>query len=588
MTTSASSALSGEVATKNSQISAIKEDADPRADSERASSAGVSYYGHSDAWRSNFLTRARDEEVAVEAISVGPRGRHGVEIASSCARSSADIHVPPPPNDVPVPGFVEYLLASVPRPEHEIEREYDVAFGPSAAKHLAEVERDLALAMATPLPPDSEDEEAASIHEGAKATPPRSDGDDGDTAPRPSGESVHNALRQPDVVRHVLGHDGVLTVGEGAFDTPSTSDAESDATIFSEEVMSEDATREDQDRRVIFGDDSIGIVLRRGWRLGGKGSGVVFKVASLDVPPCWVDEHMADRCAPSRQQVEAYDDRLMSKGLPRVFGKSDWGTTVEKGSGGSSSSPPGPQATVQPGQPQQKRQVGRGGRRRRRGRRPRAGRGQAPPGAGDGDGTPSGVRAASAATCSAQPHICRLQLSSVVALAPIFQAWGAGFWSRGGAPDGGLDTLPEEQKQEIKEAFDLFDTDGSGSIDSKELKVAMRALGFEPKKEEIQKMISDVDDDGSGTIEYEEFLKMMTHKILNRDPKDEILKAFRLFDDDETGKISFKNLKRVAKELGERMTDEELQEMIDEADRDGDGEVNEEEFLRIMKKTNLF
>lgn len=54
------------------------------------------------------------------------------------------------------------------------------------------------------------------------------------------------------------------------------------------------------------------------------------------------------------------------------------------------------------------------------------------------------------------------------------------------------------------------------------------------------------------------------------------------------GKISFKNLKRVAKELGERMTDEELQEMIDEADRDGDGEVNEEEFLRIMKKTNLF
>ena len=49
--------------------------------------------------------------------------------------------------------------------------------------------------------------------------------------------------------------------------------------------------------------------------------------------------------------------------------------------------------------------------------------------------------------------------------------------------------LTEEQKQEIKEAFDLFDTDGSGTIDAKELKVAMRALGFEPKKEEIRKMI---------------------------------------------------------------------------------------------------
>jgi len=48
------------------------------------------------------------------------------------------------------------------------------------------------------------------------------------------------------------------------------------------------------------------------------------------------------------------------------------------------------------------------------------------------------------------------------------------------------------------------------------------------------------------------------------------------------GKISFKNLKRVAKELGENMTDEELQEMIDEADRDGDGEVSEEEFIKCV------
>ena len=81
---------------------------------------------------------------------------------------------------------------------------------------------------------------------------------------------------------------------------------------------------------------------------------------------------------------------------------------------------------------------------------------------------------------------------------------------------------------------------------------------------------------------------MMTGKMGDRDSPEEIRRGFKLFDDDETGRISFRNLKRVARELGENMTDEELQEMIDEADRDGDGEINENEFLRIMKKTSLY
>ena len=81
---------------------------------------------------------------------------------------------------------------------------------------------------------------------------------------------------------------------------------------------------------------------------------------------------------------------------------------------------------------------------------------------------------------------------------------------------------------------------------------------------------------------------MATPKMQSRDTREEIMKVFALFDDDQTGAISFRNLKRVANELGENLTDEELQEMIDEADRDGDGEINEDEFLRIMKKTSLY
>merc|ERR1712086_384445 len=152
----------------------------------------------------------------------------------------------------------------------------------------------------------------------------------------------------------------------------------------------------------------------------------------------------------------------------------------------------------------------------------------------------------------------------------------------------GKTSLDDSEKAEIKEAFDLFDTDGSGNIDTKELTIAMKALGCEPKPGEIEKMISDVDDDGGGTIGYDEFLKMMTHKILNKDPKDDMLKAFRLFDDDQTGSVSFKNLKRVAKETNQTLSDDELQEMFDDADKDQDGVLNEEEFLAMMKRLALF
>ena len=81
-------------------------------------------------------------------------------------------------------------------------------------------------------------------------------------------------------------------------------------------------------------------------------------------------------------------------------------------------------------------------------------------------------------------------------LTPFFQQFPNLPWQASKAKGGSKNKkfeLTEEQKQEIREAFDLFDTDGSGTIDAKELKVAMRALGFEPKKEEIKKMISDID-----------------------------------------------------------------------------------------------
>lgn len=88
----------------------------------------------------------------------------------------------------------------------------------------------------------------------------------------------------------------------------------------------------------------------------------------------------------------------------------------------------------------------------------------------------------------------------------------------------------------------------------------------------------------------------MSHKYADRDPSEEILRAFKLFDEDGRGKISLKNLKKIAKELGEGLSDDELQAMIDEFDKDQDGYstifsliiVNEEEFMGIMKQSTNY
>merc|ERR1711959_453991 len=99
----------------------------------------------------------------------------------------------------------------------------------------------------------------------------------------------------------------------------------------------------------------------------------------------------------------------------------------------------------------------------------------------------------------------------------------------------------DKEKEEIKECFELFDADNSGMIDASELRGAMEALGFKPKKDEIKKMLADIDKDGNGTIEAEEFLTLMTAKMSTKDAKDDMIKAFSLFDDDGTGKITLKN-----------------------------------------------
>ena len=135
---------------------------------------------------------------------------------------------------------------------------------------------------------------------------------------------------------------------------------------------------------------------------------------------------------------------------------------------------------------------------------------------------------------------------------------------------------------EFKEAFSLFDKDGDGTITTKELGTVMRSLGQNPTEAELQDMINKVDADCSGSIEFPEFLTMMSRKMKDNDSEEETREAFRVFDKDGNGFISAEELRHVMTDLGEKLSDAEVDDMIKEVDIDGDGHVNYEEFITMM------
>ena len=138
--------------------------------------------------------------------------------------------------------------------------------------------------------------------------------------------------------------------------------------------------------------------------------------------------------------------------------------------------------------------------------------------------------------------------------------------------------------EELKEAFTLFDTNHSGTIDARELKAAMRALGHEVTKQMCHAMFREVDMDPETALNFDQFCKIMAPRLRAADSRDEVMKVYQLFDSDKQGFLNVKDLRRMADDVGETMTDEELHEMIAEADKTGDGKISFDEFFKVMKK----
>lgn len=139
----------------------------------------------------------------------------------------------------------------------------------------------------------------------------------------------------------------------------------------------------------------------------------------------------------------------------------------------------------------------------------------------------------------------------------------------------GTDQLTYQQCAEFEEAFSLFDIDGNGTITTTELDTVMT-------ESDLQEMMNEFDADGFGTLDFPEYLIMMVRKMNDTVTEEGAKEEFRLFDESGNGLVSTTELRNFMKKLGKKLTDEEVDKKIKEADVDGDGQVNEEEYVKMM------
>lgn len=145
------------------------------------------------------------------------------------------------------------------------------------------------------------------------------------------------------------------------------------------------------------------------------------------------------------------------------------------------------------------------------------------------------------------------------------------------------DLLSLEQISELREAFSVFDKDGDGSITVHDVTEVFSAMGQPITVADAARMVAEADADANGTVDFPEFLTMVASRMHgHEDTEKELLETFRHYDISHTGYITASNLTHVMAKMGCRLTPEEAEEMIREADVDMDGRLSFDDFRRIM------
>ncbi|XP_019754518.1 troponin C, isoallergen Bla g 6.0201 isoform X1 [Dendroctonus ponderosae] len=150
-----------------------------------------------------------------------------------------------------------------------------------------------------------------------------------------------------------------------------------------------------------------------------------------------------------------------------------------------------------------------------------------------------------------------------------------------------MDDLDKEQLLMLKSTFDAFDVDKKGFISVEMIGTIMDMLGTQLDSSELEDVIEEIDEDGNGEVSFEEFANLAARFLIEEEEdtdaiQTELKGAFRMYDREGNGFITIEVLREILQELDEKLTDDDLDSMIDEIDIDGSGTVDWEEFKAVM------
>jgi len=146
--------------------------------------------------------------------------------------------------------------------------------------------------------------------------------------------------------------------------------------------------------------------------------------------------------------------------------------------------------------------------------------------------------------------------------------------------------MTKDQIKAFQETFKLFDKNGDGKISYKDLGEMLRTMGYDPSNQELKDLIANADSNSNGYLEFEEFLNFTIKPTPGDDEgrAEELMAAFRFFDNNGDGFIVRSELKTAMRKIGETTRDSDIDAIIKEADLDKDGRINYVEFVEVLIK----